>query len=322
MKFVFHLLILFSSVSAFAGIVEKRQDQRILLTEPNCKIAADDVKALRAWTLTSNSQAKCEAAAGVSTGDRCEVDITRCVPEHVAKYQGVDSATGGPNCWNLVLVMKGILPNLRYSSDAEMTFYMRPPLCQQVGDKDKRAGDIGAVRYEKKEEIHGFIYVNDKLAYSKNGMTGPYQLQSLDNVLDLYIEGARTDVSYFRCDSMSEYLKKNPDIPRKLLETYDQLGNFENCLERFVVSNEPLSNEAKSSIIDTGKALAEYLVEQRKSGKNLNEKETFVIASLQLRLDSIAEQLSYTTQKDIGKEVHHLEDLINQEQKSLKGLNL
>ena len=65
----------------------------------------------------------------------------------MAKYLGTRPEVAGPNCWNFALALRGLLPSLRFTSDDEFTFYLRPPLCRPFRNDEKRLpGDIGAIR--------------------------------------------------------------------------------------------------------------------------------------------------------------------------------
>ncbi|WP_415061517.1 hypothetical protein [Bdellovibrio sp.] len=315
MKHAFFVLIFMTSL-AQAFNVRKSKD-RLLLRETNCEEGQEIVSSLAQWNLLAKTGKQCDTSApGEIKKNYCQFDITDCVPDHVVKYQGATPQTDGPNCWNLSLVMSKILPALRYSSPEEMNFYMRPPLCRQLKDgEEKIAGDVGAIRQVKKDktpEYHGFIYISEKVAYSKNGFSrmAPYDLQSLDNVYEVYqvprqeecrkneiTEGATCDkaVAFFRCQSMDEYLENNSNIPEKIKETFQKVGMFEVCVEDRALRGNAISKEATKNILDTSKALLNYLKQAKDSpevAKLDKEERDFVIGSLQMRLEAISEQLA------------------------------
>ncbi len=257
-----------------------------------------------------------ESPSSLTSGPQCKFDITDCVPDQVVKYHGANPKTDGPNCANLALVMSKILPSLRYSTPEEMSFYMRPPLCRQVKDgEQKEPGDIGAIREILDGDIsesHSFVYISDQIAYSKNGSekTTPYQLQSLNKIFSSYQVPARAEcrkneimdasascgqaVAYFRCQSMEEYLSKTKNIPEKIRTAFNNLDSFENCLQTSEFNGKGLSKKALTNIQDTGKALLAYMEKAKSTGelsKLSKDERSFIIGSLQLRLQSIAEQM-------------------------------
>lgn len=284
-----------------------------------CDQGGGMLRSLSAWSAKAQTGKRCNMMArGESMMDakNCRYDITDCVPDHVVQYQGANPKIDGPNCWNLSLVMSKILPNLRYSSPEEMNFYMRPPLCRQLKDGEQREpGDVGAIREVSvagATETHGFIYISEKLAYSKNGMSrqAPYALQALENVFDVYdvppkdvcrkneinVASAQCGqaVSYFRCDSMENYLKKSKDVPEDIKKAYNGINAIDECMEHSAFSGKALSDEAQKNVLETSQALLTYLEKSKNSpevAKMPKEEREFILGSLQLRLSAIADQM-------------------------------
>jgi hypothetical protein len=264
----------------------------------------------------------------------------------VKKYQSVNPTFAGPNCWNLALVMKGILPNLRYSTPEEMAFYMQPPLCRQLKNNEaKMPGDVGAIRElnnSSTEEYHGFIYISEEVAYSKNGYmnANPYALQTLDNVFNVYgvtnkneckqnelgpSSQCRIAVSYHRCISMDQYLKENPNTPKEILTSLNTIKNFEGCLEARAIKNQPFNEKAQDVLENSAKALTFYLEKELKTNKQSNpidqEKRNFLLGSLQLRLLAMSQQLSNTYDGGLSNATNNLAINIDKSLKELKKQN-
>lgn len=254
------------------------------------------------------------------------LDISDCVPAHVFKYQGSKPAVEGPNCWNLALVMKNILPALRYSSAEEMTFYARPPLCRQLSLKEERkAGDLVAIRSIFNDEVgetHGFIYISEDVVYSKNGSdedSGPYELQSFKNMLELYQVPKKAEcrenvidlkcssaLSFFRCISMEQYLKENPFHLLELNLALKNISHIESCLQTQIFNRRPLSELSKSLIANTANALTTFLKSElaKESSKGLQKPENaFLLGSLQLRLVALSEQLFLMNEDDLNHDI-------------------
>ena len=331
MRFI--VTLSFSTCFAFclsaSALEVERRNERIFIKSSACSEVAEAAASLEQWLKVSKIHKDCPATrmSPAKVGEVCEFDITQCVPDHVAKFQSATPKEYGPNCWNLSLVMTQILPGMRYSTPEEMAFYMRPPLCRQLtNDEKRRPGDIGAIRKSASQggtEIHGFIYISEKLVYSKNGAfpLSPYSLQDTEPMLKGYgvpetsqcrqntnsmMINCPAMVSYFRCQSMDDYVKKHPSIPAELMATYKGMGQFEQCLQNRVMNREALPAQAKQNILDVSKALAHYLDEQVKNqpkGVPMSEEKSFMIGSLQLRLLAIAQQLSMSGETQFVNEL-------------------
>ncbi len=273
------------------------------------------------------------------------LDISDCVPKHVLKYQGSKPEIAGPNCWNLALVMKNILPALRYSSAEEMSFYTRPPLCRQLSPNEARkAGDLGAIRSIFKDQVgetHGFIYISEDTVYSKNGSdenAGPYELQSFNDMLKLYEVPKEAEcrenavdlkcssaLSFFRCISMEQYLKENPFHLLELNLALSNISHFEECLQTQIFNHRPLSELSQSLISNTANALTIFLKSElaKASSTDLQKPENaFLLGSLQLRLQAISEQLYQMNEDDLNQELEEkntqLSELISASLEQLK----
>lgn len=311
------LAILLISTQVFAFDVSKREG-RLFLTD-GCDNGGALYQSLARWGQNVQAGKSCDTKAQMQekSGGRCEIDITDCVPEHVVKYHNARPEVDGPNCWNLSLVMSKILPSMRYTSPAEMNFYMRPPLCRELKDGEIREpGDVGAIRQIADNgetlEHHGFIYISEKIAYSKNGFSkrSPYELQSLSNVYDVYSVPNRPEcrknqintqssscgqaVSFFRCDSMEKYLAKNPHVPSEIRSSFDRMNSAESCVQQAVFTGGGvLSSEARTNLRETSQALLAYL-EKEKTNKTTSldpAEHDFLVGSLQLRLEAVADQM-------------------------------
>lgn len=291
-------------LATIADPIERRNDQ-LYLTAPSCPLARKMVQSLSKWTAKSESASSC-APKFNPVVDRCEAEITHCVPEHVRKYQGLLSKNEGPNCWNFALVMSRLLPDLRYSTAVEMQFYMESPLCRALEkDEPREPGDVVAIRKrhpgQGNEEVHGFIYVSEDLAYAKDGKspTEPYGLMSTKEVFDKYPVTASKDCptcsppDFFRCQSFDEYLGQNKNLPTELLEKIGAMNNFERCFQREALTGQVLSDEAVESILHISQSLLNYTKTAiHQDGALKGKDQRFVIASLLLRLDAIAQNMA------------------------------
>lgn len=343
-KFII-LLALFNIQPVHADLgLDRDSNGRYLLSHESCEELTTVTKALDQWTKNSHEIKTCpvNTQSPSERNNRCEYDITNCVPDHVIKYIGVQPKNAGPNCWNLALVMKNILPALRYSHSDEMAFYMSSPLCRQLkNNEDKIPGDIGAIRKvltNATEEFHGFIYISDALSYSKNGVAkeNPYMLLPTDVVFGIY--GVPDDkrcrqneidmklrcgnaVSYFRCMSMEEYLSKQ-NTPKQIITAISDINRFDKCLEGKTIKDNPLSKEAGKNLMDSLNVISNYLydeTEKEKASELKNAENIFMLASINLRLNSIAMQLGVEGYEGYGYVLGGFSEHIRALTEELKG---
>ncbi len=297
------------------GTVGTQANDQFLLKDQNCNMVKKHVETLVAWTNKVNKNNSCDFSKIQihSTNLKCQANVTECLPGHVKKFHGTKPANMGPNCWNLSLVMKDILPGLRYSTPEEMAFYMSSPLCRALKDEEsKEVGDVGAIRTVfdgKTEESHGFIYLSDDLSYSKNGFhnSSPYEVQSTEKILSIYGVPKDLDcrknqidlnsecnnaVSYYRCISFDDYLLSAKDLKLPSISTLKNLVHLESCFERVTVDGMLLRKEALNSLDGSVRALVSYLNDKKSKIKSEDdEQERFILGSIYLRLNAIGEQL-------------------------------
>ncbi len=197
------VFIFFISIKANSLSFHRAYKHRILMFD-DCEEIHKNIESIRKWTenigelrpaLLSKILKVKKRENSLTTG-QCQVDITDILPEKVKEIQGLNPQKHGPNCWNAALVLSKVLPNLRYTHNKEVFDIINSPLCSPVDANEKpRAGDLGIVRlpHEKStnaatDEQYGFIFISDKLVFSKNGYKkqNPYSLQSTSKMLDLY----------------------------------------------------------------------------------------------------------------------------------------
>lgn len=328
MKFVFSLITLYILIHSFSSnatieSIKRQANDDIIISGDNCDEIFDQMKSIAKWKELIG-EGKCNLSKQnliSTTTNSCHANITNCLPKHVRKYHDTSPDFSGPNCWNLSLIMANILPNLRHSPEHEMAYYVRPPLCRQLKNGEaRRPGDIGAIRYMDKEngneeygflrEYHGFIYVSEKLTYSKNGAytKSPYALQSLNDVYKVYkideLPGEECTknqlnpkcapgTEFYRCISMKEYLKKEnvPQIETKLLDHIDSIS----CGVSDILFDKRLLRDtmAMNNIKDITAVLDSYIsdVITDTNIDSLKESDAFVLGAAKLRLESLKYQI-------------------------------
>jgi hypothetical protein len=330
-------LLLAFSISAHAIEIERR-DQKLFLRDQRCDKVSEITRTLAAWTKKDFGLNECpiERISPAQSADSCEFEITNCLPPHVVKYQGVNPEVAGPNCWNLALVFREILPGLRNSPAEEIAFFMGPPLCRILkDDEDRKAGDIGLIRrptkntiagnYSGKHEEHAFIYISEKIVYSKNGSekTAPFSLQSLASILDFYgvpkenvcrsnewnpDSDCQKTTAYFRCQSMADYLRSDKAVSPSITQALEKFDRFEKCLgDQVFAGATPISAIATSGVLQSVQALAKVLgAEKKKMEGRTDEASAFVLGSLQMRLLAIGRHLRADAEPNEARALYEL----------------
>lgn len=340
----FLLVSLYAQVSLAEMQLDRAPDNRLFLSHESCDELIKTTKVLDQWTKNSHEIKSCPVnfQSPVQKNDRCSYDVTDCLPSHLIKYGGVAPKYNGPNCWNLALVMKNILPALRHTTGDEMAFYMSSPLCRQIKNNEpKIPGDVGAIRIktaEKTEEYHGFIYISDDIAYSKNGLAkeNPYMILSTNIMMDVYTvpkdpkcrqneinSNANCGIatSYFRCMSMEEYLAKQ-NTPKEIMTAIRHVDNFDKCLESTTLRDQPLSKLAEKNLFDSLNVISNYLYDETEKAKvsDLKDpKQIFMLTSLSLKLNAIAMQLGGNNKVGYGNAIQGFSEHIKALTEELKG---
>ncbi len=302
-------------ISAHAQRLE-RQGDLLWMRGESCEAVSAHTQSLRQWALTSGEATPSCPHPPVQQDGSCVVEVTQCLPAHVRRYEGAPPAQAGPNCWNLALVMSGILPGLRYATPEEMTFFMGPPLCRPLAlGEARRPGDVGAIRDAEDGEVHGFIWISDTLTYSKNGMSteSAYRVQPLAAMMDLYqVEdtpacrglggdtnecGNRTQ--YYRCMSTDEYLAQRRPLAPEIRQAMDRMDNMESCLERYMMGHGPLTTAPMQLALDSLYALNAWVNYARPEDRS--PEAAWAVTSLSIRLESMFTQFNLRDHSvDIG----------------------
>ena len=308
MGWLFVILLNLNNTSAAPSYAEdliRITDGRVWIENANCATFDGNLSALKTWT--ESTSASCTIQNRTVKESLCSADIHDCLPEHVKKYQGVKAEFNGPNCWNLALVMKGLLPHLRKSSPEEMTFYMNSDLCHKLDVSEApQPGDIGAIRTKNCNpsessqsnsscEIHGFIYVSPDLVYSKNSEAkeSPYALQSRSVVYQYYdAEDSKKTVDFYRCSSITEFLRENAArINPDLIQAFDAIKTIDCYTQRTAISNNVFAPIQIQHLLAAAEILRAYTKSAKHTAKTKEEK--FAMEALELRQRVLSEQFYY-----------------------------
>ena len=195
--FFISIFVLITSAWAGGGPYFQRGNKGQVKLVDSCRLIEARFQEVNAWTQVVEGKS-CSTVPPVREDGEgmCQMNVHSCLPEHVQKYQGLSSEVGGPNCWNLALVMGKVVPFMRQSSDEEWDFFLRSPLCRELqpGEK-KQPGDFGSLEVRTPEgrtrHEHGFVYVSDSMVYAKNGVLtkDAYSLQSAEENAKRYPAG-------------------------------------------------------------------------------------------------------------------------------------
>lgn len=283
-----------------------REDKSIYLSAFNCEDIQNELVNIKKWSkqdYTQPSTQKCECLDGF-----CKLNITNEIPEIVRLYEEKRPEVNGPNCWNNTLVTTGILPHLRYSSPEEMEFWMKSPLCQEKKITDKmEPGDVIAIREKDSQEYHGFVYISEKMAWSKNGFNKKnlYNVQNLIGVFDIY--GVKTEcqrnvgntkqckkyANVYKCKSWDEYWKNvDESIKARVDENIEHSINQIECSLSESLFNKALIDKKSMDLMFNSLAIVEILVQDIKENldKDASEDEKLYIDRALQRILSIKEQ--------------------------------
>ncbi|MFA5584145.1 MAG: hypothetical protein WDA09_08015 [Bacteriovoracaceae bacterium] len=242
--------------------VTKSHGGKIFLEGKSCTVLDREGKALEQWAKSVNDKTEnksCSCKNGL-----CHKEVTAQLPDFAEAFQFEHVSTDGPNCWNATLVAAKIVPQVRYTSDFEMNFWMNSPLCKERAAGEKlKPGDIIAIRSKKQPEVHGFVHISENLSFSKNGFNKnmPYSLQDPNSVFNIYNvppecrrrngtpDDCETYANYFSCISMDEYLKKNPIQDKLASDAFNQLTEIECAISDAILSGR--SRNIKSLVTTT-----------------------------------------------------------------------
>ncbi len=298
--------------------VERDESGRLILTARDCKETLKTVAALGAWLERSQPvTTSCtvdEKDLIKNSTDSCSYDVTACVPESVRELHDTFPAHSGPNCFNLALYTAGLNGGLRFASEEEMTLYMSSPFCHKLGTSEKpQPGDIGAIRTHPVNgmyEIHGFVYITEDLVYSKNTIDKgtSYSLQPTEDVYRYYpvgparkckgaypyfLEDCAHKVDYFRCGSLDDYWKSQPELASISRPMLDRFAAFERRLEDFSVDGVTVTAEDRELLVELP-SLIETFHSRRSEIEFENEDyhELIVVRMMATRITSALQQLN------------------------------
>ena len=302
----FFLCLAFTSLAFGQSVSVKKEGNEMFLNGSDCSFVMRQANAINSWKTTdakplSNDICKCTVP-----GD-CKVNITTVIPKIVLEKENSVLVKNGPNSWNSSLVTAGVLPHHRYTQKSEMSFWMNSPLCKERGaNEPSEPGDIIAIRNFNGEEVHGFVHLTNELSYSKNGFRKgtKYQLANPGEIYETYgvakscekvykkpsnTEACPFYANVFKCDSMDEYLKKNPMHDKDLRETWKSLDAMDCQLSGMTFKDTFTADQATT--LQVSVAAIQELAETQISSSKVSADDKFLWKAIKFKAISLVEQI-------------------------------
>lgn len=298
----FGIFLTYCALAQTTSTIEVLRDRpgKTFLKSQNCKLLDEAVNALNKWAQRLKEPLKEKINPCHCQDGSCLVDITKLGPRVIQEFEGVYPQNPGPNCFNAALVSSNILPALGHATPEEMKFWMDSELChaKNPGDK-KEPGDIIRIRDAKNynSEIHGFTYLTDKLAFSKNGeglyvasrdklLSYPYLLLPPDEVFnhkgfftkkecqDVTPKQAKEKGCHFfaqtySCISLDEYREENPIKDQEVKSSWEQLTKLDCQMSREVF--ETRGKDQDKFVIQQAIMIVHMLAQKKLINKNTKD---------------------------------------------------
>lgn len=295
----------------------RKVDGHLIATDSSCRKVRELVTAVTSWSKKSALFCPVQKqSVAQSMPERCSADLSACVPSVVLALHDEVPRASGPNCWNAALVASGVLPHIRFTSPEEFRYFLNSPLCRALENGEaKQPGDVGAIRVVAPQgggmvEWHGFIYLNDEFAFSKDGAkkSAKYAIQSLEETLRTYSvpadERCRQNriernskcnyaVSYFRCHSMAEYLRDS-QVPAWYVKAEKGFADFEAHVQNDLLRRGSIPETAKDEFREVLRDLLvrfETMQKEELAQGHTHHPDRPYIEALQPRLDGLIQQL-------------------------------
>lgn len=224
------ILLMTVTVWADSSIQVIKNGPDLVLSGTDCPSLLDQAKALAAWK-TEATPAEAVAALPLecnSVNGSYSVTVTGNTPQWAVDHQNFYSAYDGPNCWATASFMTGMISAVISLDADEFTFHISSPQCIEKSYDQREPGDVVVIRTQNPQsplgfdEVHGFIYLTDALAFSKNGKfrSSPFAIQDYQGVLSTYgvtIPCAQNPIAQ-GCDSYAKifHCEGSTPIPSRL----------------------------------------------------------------------------------------------------------
>lgn len=237
------------------------------------------------------------------------VNIQGLIPQRMLHLLNQKPQYFGPNCWNSVLYINKATDHLRFVQPDEFQRTLPFLGCYKKDAKELEPGDIVRINDVTDEEQHAFIYISEKLSFTKNGpgTKASYEIVSTESILKEYdvdikcmapenrkSEKCLAKVSVYSCDTQTVESQKNY-FSGDTMNT--KISDTEKKLE-FVILNyrDPQLNEYKyyllRELLQNTKTL-KFIIDKELNQTDVFSYKFFLYKHYQTRVLSLSEQLSY-----------------------------
>lgn len=302
--FSIFMLIHFSIITSASEVSVKTTNKKeIFLQGSDCKKLRKSEDDILNWTEKVEDH-RPKSTDCFCKDEVCSINVTNSVPLFARKWHGVLSKTLSGNCWNTMFNANGILPFTRMTYPEELRFLLNSPIIckERPVSEPNQSGDMILIRHndtdENEREIHGFVYINDELAFQKEGLGGGepieviesrYAFENITSSICRKVDGnPPTDLqvakkcpvyaNVYSCSSIKQVLKSKEDqITNSTKEKLIQIDNIECDLQN--KNNSPIS-QVNPNLLNSMKASLEVLKKwaENNSTKSENEIDQFFVS--------------------------------------------
>lgn len=216
--------------------------------------------------------------------NRCssKISFDRLPPKISYLLKKRDLKINGPNCYNSVMYLAGIVPGI-YFSTGEIEIWLQSSLCQNITSKEARQGDFISFQNLETNSGHIMMYLTDSLSFNKSmgSKSDPYEIVETKKYIENYQDGSSNKIlsecinipiikaiqskkclskytTVYRCKSFEEEFSFQIDKHKEIWAQYNEWGD---CLnDYFLEGNENLYSQIKIMM----KILASYVKDKAK----------------------------------------------------------
>ena len=259
------ILILFIfSLCAFSQSIEfDKESKTYKIFNKSCLSVKSDLEKLYRHSI---SNFICDCSSTNSCSSKVKMEMLPTKISYLLSHR--NTKLSGPNCYNSVMYLAGIVPGLYFSTN-EIQLWLDSSFCKNINSSELLPGDFVSFQSYESNSGHIMMYLADNIYFNKSmgSKSDPYELVNFKNYMNSYSDGsgekykvkclnltveqAMKDedcrskyTTAYRCKSLeeefSEQIKNNPEI----WKSYTTWGE---CLnEYFLNGNEDLLNQIKS----------------------------------------------------------------------------
>ena len=186
--FKFFLIALFLPLETSIGevVFRKNNSGTLVVSSPTCQESLKIASELYRWkSQVQDGFSILPALRTKKFATTCEVDLSKSLPVFAEKFHGQSFKTSWANCWGVALAAAGITPTITQTNQMaeDIDRWLNPQQCSPItSGSSPQPGDIGRLILKERSgssngEIHGFIYINDEIVFSKNGLHSSFKIE-------------------------------------------------------------------------------------------------------------------------------------------------